>query len=146
GWSQEEYDDSKAAWAELRPAEQEIEALVEELKQYAGSSVPPSVFLRRRISEMRAASAQGEGQPVVTDKDVMVTRVGQVLTSEGGRWTDWAHGDDGWVGNVACPRCGYEYSHIKADPDERFVILFEGECGHAWKWRIEEYKGICSLL
>jgi hypothetical protein len=26
------------------------------------------------------------------------------------------------------------------------VILFEGEYGHKWEWRIEEHKGICNLL
>jgi hypothetical protein len=97
-------------------------------------------------------------------KDVMVTRVEQVLRRE-----MYEFGDD--VGNVACPQCGYEYSHIReagtylgSDQHEAgiyrgtsvlgvtgerrsaIVILFEGECGHKWEWRIQQHKGINVLL
>ena len=68
--------------------------------------------------------------------------------------------------SVKCPSCGTDYSHIRevftrmgSDPneariyagtrakgttDERrsaLVIVFDGECEHAWEWEIQQHKG-----
>jgi hypothetical protein len=78
------------------------------------------------------------------------------LTQEGIYTGEWA---------VACPTCGFDYSHVReagtllgADEghvypgthvlgrtDERrsaVTIVFDGECGHSWELRIQQHKGI----
>jgi hypothetical protein len=79
------------------------------------------------------------------------------LTSDGAYQDEWA---------VACPRCGFDYSHIReagtmlggdeghiypgtqvlgmATTERRsaLAIVFEGECGHAWILRIQQRKGV----
>jgi hypothetical protein len=71
---------------------------------------------------------------------------------------------DAWT--VACPTCGFDYSHIREAgtllgddeariypgthalgvvPKERrsaLSILFDGECGHSWEVRIQQHKGV----
>jgi hypothetical protein len=69
---------------------------------------------------------------------------------------------------VTCPTCGFDYSHIRevftrpgCDPEEgasaypgtqrirpasswrrpELVIVFDGECGHAWEMQIQQHKG-----
>lgn len=74
----------------------------------------------------------------------------------------WA---DEW--SVACPTCGHDYSHIReagtilgsdeyeariypntrvvgTTPERRsaLVIVFDGECGHSWEFRIQQHKGV----
>ena len=67
---------------------------------------------------------------------------------------------------ILCPYCGFEYSHIVnvftrigSDPAEAgifrgtkaggsvksrrscLVVVFEGECGHVFEWRVRQHKG-----
>src|SRR5262245_32693308 len=69
---------------------------------------------------------------------------------------------------IPCPRCGFDYSHIRLagtlmDGDEGCLylgtpmldvvnerrsavsIIFGGECGHSWELRIPQHKGINLL-
>lgn len=78
--------------------------------------------------------------------------------------------DDLWDAShaVICPKCGFNYSHIRScytalGQDEHeggvaypgteargvttyrrdcLVITFDGECEHAWEVRIQQHKGI----